>query len=245
MSAALLEWHPSDQSAKLLLKPWTNALRKGTLESFLIKNILPKLESVFQMFQINPHQQNLEIWQWVFDWADMIPAVVMSQLLEHFFMPKWMQTLLMWLSNNPNYSQVTDWYLGWKTLVPDPILAQTNIKHMFDQAFEMINRNSSTCMQMPPIPIHSTLPPIVSTPPPPPPPPPNQPIPLSFKESVVKRCEDRGVLFVPIPNRFYETKQVYKVGTTMQCYIDRNVLFTSTNGLNWVPTSLNRLLDIA
>jgi len=71
-------------------------------------------------------------------------------------------------------------------------------------------------------------------------------IPQGFKDLVTKRCEERGLLFVPIPNKFHEAKQVYRIGTDgVQCYIDRNVIFYTRNGSTWIPTSLNRLLDVA
>lgn len=71
-------------------------------------------------------------------------------------------------------------------------------------------------------------------------------IPQGFKDLVTKRCEERGILFVPIPNKYHEAKQVYRIGTNgVQCYIDRNVIFYSQNGSTWIPTSLNRLLDVS
>lgn len=49
---------------------------------------------------------------------------------------------------------------------------------------------------------------------------------------------------MPIPNRYKEGKQVYKVGN-VQAYIDSNVLFVCHNGGNWMPTHLNALLDMS
>lgn len=70
-------------------------------------------------------------------------------------------------------------------------------------------------------------------------------IPQGFKDLITKRCEERGILFVPINNRFHEAKQVYRIGSNTQCYIDRNVVFVSQNGSSFSPTSLSKLLDIA
>lgn len=71
-------------------------------------------------------------------------------------------------------------------------------------------------------------------------------IPQGFKDLVAKRCEERGILFVPIPNKYHEAKQVYRLGTNgAQCYIDRNVVFYTQNNSTWLPTSLNKLLDMA
>lgn len=71
-------------------------------------------------------------------------------------------------------------------------------------------------------------------------------IPQGFKDLVAKRCEEKGILFVPIVNKYHEAKQVYRLGSNgVQCYIDRNVVFYSQNNSVWSPTSLNRLLDMA
>lgn len=71
-------------------------------------------------------------------------------------------------------------------------------------------------------------------------------IPQGFKDLVTKRCEERGILFVPVANKYREAKQVYRIGNNgVQCYIDRNVIFYAHNNSTWTPTSLNKLLDIA
>ena len=35
-------------------------------------------------------------------------------LLEDHFFPKWRAVLQHWLAHNPDYDEVTAWYLGWK-----------------------------------------------------------------------------------------------------------------------------------
>lgn len=69
-------------------------------------------------------------------------------------------------------------------------------------------------------------------------------VPHGFKDLVEKRCEERGILWVPLPNRYKEGKQVYRCGST-QAYIDRNVLFACDNNGVWSPVSLQELLDRA
>jgi len=59
LSKALVNWHPSDRSAKLMLLPWHGVFSKGDMDAFLIKNIVPKLQLALQELVINPHQQHL------------------------------------------------------------------------------------------------------------------------------------------------------------------------------------------
>lgn len=59
LGTALANWHPSDRSAKLMLKPWQPALPEGIFSAFLHKHIVPKLNICMQSLVINPHQQHL------------------------------------------------------------------------------------------------------------------------------------------------------------------------------------------
>lgn len=59
LGSALANWHPSDRSAKLMLKPWKAALPEGVFAAFLVKHIVPKLHICMQSVAINPHQQHL------------------------------------------------------------------------------------------------------------------------------------------------------------------------------------------
>jgi tuftelin-interacting protein 11 len=59
LANALVNWHPSDPSAKLILMPWRTVFKPGHMDVFVIKNILPKLVLCLQTFVINPNQQQL------------------------------------------------------------------------------------------------------------------------------------------------------------------------------------------
>ncbi|RZB66647.1 sip1/TFIP11 interacting protein [Asbolus verrucosus] len=256
LGAALTNWHPSDKSAKPMLKPWQRVLPDGVFVAFLIKHIVPKLQICMQNLVINPHQQHLDAWYWVMDWSDMLSVGNMTLILDKFFFPRWRQTLAMWLNHNPNYAEVTDWYTGWKNMLSEELLAQPTIKENFHNALEIMNRAVNIGQQPGAKESISYLTSMENNAPPPPPPPRVESfvetvrsvskIPPLYKDLVAKRCEERGILFVPIPNKYYEAKQVYRIGTNgLQCYIDRNVVFSSHNNSNWIPTSLNRLLDMA
>ncbi|CAG9854049.1 unnamed protein product [Phyllotreta striolata] len=254
---ALTNWRPSDRSAKLILQPWQRALSQGAFVAFLLKHIVPKLQLCIQNLAINPHQQHLEPWHWVMDWSDMLSVGNMTLILDKFFFPRWLQTLALWLNHNPNYTQVTEWYSGWKRMLSDELLNQPTIKENFHKALEMMNRavnigqqpgakesisylknmeeNGVTSNTAKPR-VETIAEAMKSA----------SKIPQGFKDLVMKKCEDRGILFVPIANKYHEAKQVYKIGSNgMQCYIDRNVIFYSQNNSLWTPTSLNKLLDSA
>lgn len=69
-------------------------------------------------------------------------------------------------------------------------------------------------------------------------------VPVSLKTMVQNHCEENGILWVPIPNRFMEAKQVYRCGK-LQVYFDRNVIFVSQGGGSFTPMSRHDLFENA
>ncbi|OXU25035.1 hypothetical protein TSAR_000542 [Trichomalopsis sarcophagae] len=258
LGSALGAWHPSDNSARQMLQPWSQVFARGDMDAFLVKNILPKLQIALSELIINPHQQHLDQWEWVYDWKDLIPIHIMASLLDKFFFPKWLQVLGLWLNHSPNYEQVTNWYTGWKGMLSDKLLAEPIIKDHFRKALEMMNRAVTVSQGLQPgsveqvsylMTLERSQPQMPQI---------SQPrierlaeavriaseIPQGFKDLVQKKCEERGILFMPLANKYREGKQIYKVGN-VQAYIDSNILFVCHNGVTWIPTNLNTMLDTA
>lgn len=52
--------------------------------------------------------------------------------------------LCSWLSNSPNYEEITKWYLGWKSMFSDTLLAQPLVKEKFNEALDIMNRAVSS-----------------------------------------------------------------------------------------------------
>lgn len=124
---ALTAWMPHDRSARAMIEPWCNVFADGDLHSFLVKHICPKLQISLGELVINPMQQDLECWNQVWEWHEIVPKMLMTQLLEKYFFPKWMQTLVIWLNQQPNLEQVSRWYTGWKSMLTTDILQQPGI----------------------------------------------------------------------------------------------------------------------
>ena len=68
-------------------------------------------------------------------------------------------------------------------------------------------------------------------------------VPHSFKDLLERKAEENGLIFLPVPNRTQEAKQVYKFGRSL-IYIDRGVVFVQEPNL-WTPVSLNNLVERA
>lgn len=196
---------------------------------------------------INPLQQDMHQFNEVWVWHELISSTTMTQMLVKYFFPKWMQTLVIWLNQNPNLEQVSRWYLGWKSKFSAEILQQNPIKEQLRRALDLMQRSSGVIlpanMQIP----VQNIEPIA-------PPPPSlshhhigQPAPpqLEFKELVSQKCAERGIIFAPMPGRREHGKQVYRVGKLF-CYIDRTVVMVSDGSFtNWIPVSIPSLIDRA
>ena len=88
-------------------------------DALLMRSIVPKLAWALQdVLVINPLQQDLDPFHWVTAWQPVLPQHHMVNLLEFRFFPAWQRVLQHWLSNNPNFDEVTRWYLGWKVGLP-------------------------------------------------------------------------------------------------------------------------------
>ena len=177
--------------------------------------------------------------------------------------------LAAWLNSTPNYEEVVGWYQGWKGVLPPSLLPLPGVSENLAQALHMMNRSVSGDGPLASQPgalenvrymtgremqgqqaakatlstpgsdtgnsnKFDTITEAVKT---------SASIPQGFKELIGRRCEDRGIIFRPLPGRYREGKQMYLCGGN-QMYLDRNVIFVLQSGV-WVPSSLNSLLDKA
>jgi len=68
-------------------------------------------------------------------------------------------------------------------------------------------------------------------------------VPHGFRDLVQMKCEELGLVFVPMPNKYYEGKQVYRCGRAF-VYISANVIYIQREGV-WIPASLEKLIHAA
>lgn len=59
LAAALGGWRPVDRSARAMLLPWVGVMAAPAMETFLVRNVVPKLQQSLADLVINPMQQDL------------------------------------------------------------------------------------------------------------------------------------------------------------------------------------------
>lgn len=243
LGVALTSWLPQDRSALAMLRPWKGVFREVDLKAFLQRHIVPKIQAVLAEVVINPLQQELEFWNQFWEWNELLNAQFVAQLLDKYFFPRWMQTLVIWLNQSPNLDQVARWYSGWKGLLSDEVQQEVVVKEHLRRALEIMHRATGSAMPAQPQVEVVSQPTVISSgggglaPPP-------VPV-IEFKELVSQKCADRGIIFAPTPGRRENGKQVYRLGK-MFCYIDRSVIMVTDGTFqSWKPISLAVALDKA
>ena len=272
---ALLRWSPADTSALKILSPWKGVFDASSLDNLILRSIVPKLVTSMRDVKFDPQnttKEDTDLFEAIMSWHQLVPRLHFVCLLEGEFFPRWLQILGYWLSNAPDFDEVTQWYLGWKSLFPEDVILDETVSKFFNYALELMERALSLSDQKPESMDNLSF---------------NIPqelrgidyYQLSEKRKIdiaaVKRLEElRGptgdsrlnkslsgsasnvtfrqlveefalrnnVSFLPRPGRFHEGKQIYSFGK-ISMFIDQGVVFMQSNdGSFWEPVPLERLL---
>lgn len=108
-------------------------------DNIFAKAILPKLALALQQYEVNPSQHDLEGVKWVVRWIDLIPQQDLVNLLDSIFFPKWLRVLHHWLEHNPDFEEVSNWYVSWKSIFPEEMQKSVKLASRFNCALNLMN----------------------------------------------------------------------------------------------------------
>ena len=250
LGVVLRAWHPGDASAFAILSPWKGVFDTGSWNRLLCERIIPKLIEALRGFEVNPAKQNRDPFDWVMRWAPIIPVDYMAPLLEAEFFTKWLQALYIWLRANPNFNEVTEWFLGWKSLFPPDLLANERIRQQLNIGLDMMNQAVEGMDVAQPV-RHFELPskgPSISSS--------YQHMSSvigngvtlettgSLKEHIEAFAVEHGLMFLPKVGRTYNGLPVYTFGSVSMAVDTLNQVLFAQRPDGWRPVSLHQLLEI-
>ena len=121
------------------LKPWRGILGQQ-FDTILMRHVLPRLGNVLrEELVINPADQDLNAFRKVLAWKDIFTDKAVAQLLIMEFFPKWLDILHQWLTSEPNYDEVGQWFTWWKSQIPVEINQLSSMVEAWEQGLTMIN----------------------------------------------------------------------------------------------------------
>lgn len=251
LESVLHAWHPSDISAYTILSPWKTVFDPVSWENLMVRCIIPKLLEVMNRFQINPLDQKLDEFYWVKRWASVIPVHHMIHLMDLFF-NKWQEVLYHWLcSTSPNFEQVTQWYLGWKDLIPTELLANEHIRYRLNLGLDMMNqavegmevsqpglKEKVSYLRVLEQRQFEKAAAAASAPAQ------QQKTEMSLKEVIETYAEQNGLLFMPKPGRMQNSHQIYGFGKISIFLDSLNQKVYAQIDDRWQLVSLEQMLDL-
>ncbi|KAL4976673.1 GC-rich sequence DNA-binding factor-like protein-domain-containing protein [Aspergillus desertorum] len=100
---------------------WRDAL-SSEFDICLRNHLLPRLAAHLRNdFDVNPQDQDLTPFENILKWKDWFQPNVLALLFVAEFFPKFHQILYVWLTNDPNYEEVAEWFTWWRSQFPPGI----------------------------------------------------------------------------------------------------------------------------
>ncbi|KAL4881999.1 GC-rich sequence DNA-binding factor-like protein-domain-containing protein [Aspergillus karnatakaensis] len=118
---------------------WRDAL-SSEFDTCLRNHLLPRLAAHLRNdFDVNPQDQDLTPFENILKWKDWFQPNVLGLLFVAEFFPKFHQILYIWLTNDPNYEEVAEWFTWWRSQFPPEINDLTIIDEEWNTALRTMD----------------------------------------------------------------------------------------------------------
>ena len=139
-----IEEEDINQKLISLLSPWKIVFDKKFFNELYKKFFLPKLNYIFEKFEINPNEQKLDTLFVLFalNESEIVPMEKCIEMLKNKFFSKFIKVLDHWLKTGEltkeKKEEIQIWYKGWKELFSKNYLQFEEIKNEFKDALILI-----------------------------------------------------------------------------------------------------------
>lgn len=121
------------------IEVWKEVLG-SEFDKALQNHLLPRLgRRLREDFDVNPQDQDLTAFEDVMKWKPFFKPNVLALLLSAEFFPKWHAILHLWLTSEPNYGEVGQWFTWWKSQISDEINSVPEVAEEWNRGLETIN----------------------------------------------------------------------------------------------------------
>ncbi|PWY93385.1 G-patch domain protein [Aspergillus sclerotioniger CBS 115572] len=189
---------------------WRDALG-SEFDACLRNHLLPRLgRHLREDFEVNPQDQDLAPLENVLKWKDFFKPNVTGLLLVAEFFPKWHNILYIWLTNDPNYEEVAEWFTWWRSQIPSDINDLTIVDDEWNKGLQTMDLASQlgdrAAAELPPpsstttaTTAPTTEPPLTSKPLPTEPPRKQKILEeVAFKDILESWCLEQGLIMLPL-----------------------------------------------
>lgn len=102
--------------------------------------LLPRLALYLNgAFQVDPADQDITPLEKVLLWAKIFKPEKFARILVESFFPKWLNVLYMWLTADPNYEEVGQWFTWWQSVFPAEINEVPDVAVEWEKGLSMMN----------------------------------------------------------------------------------------------------------
>ncbi|KAL4932213.1 putative G-patch domain protein (TFIP11) [Aspergillus undulatus] len=118
---------------------WRDAL-SSEFDPCLRNHLLPRLAAHLRNdFDVNPQDQDLTAFENILKWKDWLQPNVLGLLFVAEFFPKFHHILYIWLTNDPNYEEVAEWFTWWRSQFPPELNDLTIVDEEWNKALRTMD----------------------------------------------------------------------------------------------------------
>ncbi|KAI9715203.1 MAG: hypothetical protein M1828_001029 [Chrysothrix sp. TS-e1954] len=142
--SAFDSWNPS--------RPFIHDLRiwrevkslRHELNRDLELRMLPRLaQYLHDTFEVDPSDQDVTPIEKVLEWSPFVRPDKFCRILIDAFFPKWLNVLHLWLTSEPNYEEVGQWYTWWQQQLPERLNNVAAVATEWEKGLQMMNEAMS------------------------------------------------------------------------------------------------------